>query len=103
MPAARLAPLPDLFTTYEPLPGAYDEAFDLHGRPRPGQGGALDALASFTPEAFAEQQRLAELALLNQGVTFSVYSDDRGSEKSSRSAWCRGSSPPTTGRGWSAA
>src|SRR5207247_1504827 len=32
-------------------------------------------------EEFARCQALAELSLLNQGVTFSVYSDERGTEK----------------------
>ena len=34
-----------------------------------------------SPEAFARAQALAELSLLNQGVTFSVYADNRGTEK----------------------
>jgi uncharacterized circularly permuted ATP-grasp superfamily protein len=34
-----------------------------------------------TPDAFARCQALAELALSQQGVTFSVYSDNRGAEK----------------------
>ena len=34
-----------------------------------------------TPETFARCQALAELALAQRGVTFSVYSDQRGTEK----------------------
>ena len=34
-----------------------------------------------TPDTFARCQALAELALPQQGVTFSVYSDQRGTEK----------------------
>ena len=34
-----------------------------------------------TPDTFARCQALAELALAQQGVTFSVYSDQRGTEK----------------------
>src|SRR5258708_39600896 len=38
-------------------------------------------LDGLTPEAFQRCQSLAELALVQQGVTFSVYSDQRGTEK----------------------
>ena len=38
-------------------------------------------LATLTAEEFARCQSLAELALAQQGVTFSVYSDQRGTEK----------------------
>jgi uncharacterized circularly permuted ATP-grasp superfamily protein len=34
-----------------------------------------------TPEELARLQGLSEIALMNQGVTFSVYSDSRGTEK----------------------
>jgi len=70
-----------LFDDYRPLPGAYDEAFGDEGSPRPEFQRCIAALAAHTCEDFARQQRFAELALLNQGVTFSVYSDERGAEK----------------------
>jgi uncharacterized circularly permuted ATP-grasp superfamily protein len=41
----------------------------------------IDQLDRMTPDELARHQQLAELALLNQGVTFSVYSDNRGTEK----------------------
>ena len=47
-------------------------------------------LANMTPDSFARSQALAELALPQQGVTFSVYGDQRGTEKIFPSAWCRG-------------
>jgi uncharacterized circularly permuted ATP-grasp superfamily protein len=70
-----------LFADYRPLPGAYDESFSADGAPRPEFQGCLAALAAHTLPEFARHQRFAELALLNQGVTFSVYTDQRGSEK----------------------
>jgi uncharacterized circularly permuted ATP-grasp superfamily protein len=70
-----------LFDDYRPLPGAYDEAFAAEGTPRPEFQRCISALAAHTCSGFARQQRFAELALLNQGVTFSVYSDQRGAEK----------------------
>lgn len=69
-----------LFTDYPLLPGTYDELIAAGG-PRQEFRRALDLLASMSPEAFARAQGLAELALFNQGVTFSVYSDNRGTEK----------------------
>src|SRR4029077_3708777 len=38
-------------------------------------------LSKMTPDTFARSQALAELSLAQRGVTFSVYSDDRGTEK----------------------
>lgn len=69
-----------LFTGYEPLPGTYDEAFTADGA-HPEFRRVLDALGKLTPDEFARAQALAEKALLNQGVTFSVYADNRGTEK----------------------
>src|SRR6185436_7511230 len=70
-----------LFADYPVLPGTYDELIAGDGRPRPEFRRALDLLAAMSPDAFARAQGLAELSLLNQGVTFSVYSDNRGTEK----------------------
>jgi uncharacterized circularly permuted ATP-grasp superfamily protein len=74
-------PAPPLFADYPLLPGCYDELIGQGRAPRPEFQRALDGLAAMSPEAFARAQALAELALLNQGVTFSVYSDNRGTEK----------------------
>ncbi|MEZ4402763.1 MAG: circularly permuted type 2 ATP-grasp protein [Kofleriaceae bacterium] len=65
---------------YAPLPGSFDEILGPAG-PRPPFARVLDALARMTPDELARYQALAEQALLNQGVTFSVYADQRGTEK----------------------
>jgi uncharacterized circularly permuted ATP-grasp superfamily protein len=70
-----------LFTRYAPLPGTYDEIFLSGAEPRPDFRRAVAALGQRASDEFARAQALAELALLNQGVTFSVYSDARGTEK----------------------
>ena len=68
-----------LLEEYRPLAGTYDEVF--------GGEGAIRApftrpFSTFrTTEDFARSQSLAERALLNQGVTFSVFNDQRGAEK----------------------
>ncbi|MGZ3417852.1 MAG: circularly permuted type 2 ATP-grasp protein [Polyangiales bacterium] len=64
-----------------PLAGTFDELLDQNGRPREGFAKILAAIGSTTPEGFGHYHALAELALLNQGVTFSVYADSRGAEK----------------------
>jgi len=66
---------------YTPIPGCFDEMVDAGGAPRPEFARAVELLARMSADDFARSQALAELALLNQGVTFSVYKDARGTEK----------------------
>ncbi len=70
-----------LFTEYRNIPGAYDELFAGPGEVRAEFKRAAAALGARTIGEFAHSQALAEKALLDQGVTFSVYSDSRGAEK----------------------
>jgi uncharacterized circularly permuted ATP-grasp superfamily protein len=70
-----------LFSDYAALSGAYDELFQEPGRPREPFGRAVPALALRSRGEFERLQALSELALLSQGVTFSVYADARGTEK----------------------
>jgi len=67
-----------MFEGYAALPGAFDELFGPDGSPRPDFRRTAELLAGMTRAEFARAQQLAELALLNQGVTFSVYADRRG-------------------------
>ena len=76
-----LDPVPPLFAGYRGLPGTFDEGFTSDGRPRLGLAAALDALGARGAAGFEVCQGLAERALMNQGVTFSVYADQRGTEK----------------------
>jgi len=69
-----------LFADYRPLAGTFDEILANDGA-RPAFRRVLEQLDRMSPEELARHQQLAELALLNQGVTFSVYSDNRGTEK----------------------
>jgi uncharacterized circularly permuted ATP-grasp superfamily protein len=70
-----------LFQSYKPLAGSYDELIDADGAARPAARRAVRILDRLTPGEFGQAQSLAELSLYNQGVTFSVYSDKRGTEK----------------------
>ena len=69
-----------LFGGYRGLPGTFDEMMN-DGAPRPEFARVVDLLARMTGDELARHQHLAERALLNQGVTFSVYADQRGTEK----------------------
>ncbi|MGO8998397.1 MAG: circularly permuted type 2 ATP-grasp protein [Polyangiaceae bacterium] len=80
-PTAGSASRPTLFASYAPLPGTFDELFSAPGAERASLGQALAALLAVRPEELARAQALAERSLLNQGVTFSVYDDQRGAEK----------------------
>ncbi|MBA3462003.1 MAG: circularly permuted type 2 ATP-grasp protein [Deltaproteobacteria bacterium] len=75
-------PLAGLFDGYPEcaLPGTYDEMFD-GDKARPAFQRVAQLLAKMTPDELARAQQLAETALLQQGVTFSVYGDARGTEK----------------------
>jgi uncharacterized circularly permuted ATP-grasp superfamily protein len=72
--------LAGLFDGYTPLPGTYDEMFAEHAARAPFARVA-QLLAKMTPDELRRAQALAESALLQQGVTFSVYGDARGTEK----------------------
>ncbi len=70
-----------MFENYQPLPGTYDELMLAEGSARPHARRAYDMLNALSAGELARYQALAELSLYNQGVTFSVYADTRGTEK----------------------
>ncbi|MDP8999236.1 MAG: circularly permuted type 2 ATP-grasp protein, partial [Myxococcota bacterium] len=72
---------PSLFGAYSPPASTYDELFDGRGAVRADLLQPLAALLGARSDELSRAQTLAEKSLLNQGVTFSVYSDQRGAEK----------------------
>jgi len=72
---------PMLLADYPLIPGAFDELIDEDRAPRPELAAIAARIGARSASDFARAQSLAELSLLNQGVTFSVYSDRRGTEK----------------------
>lgn len=82
-PVLQVVPTPraGLFSSYQPLDGSYDELVTSDGSARAHTRRVLTALDALPAREFARYQSLAELSLYNQGVTFSVYSDNRGTEK----------------------
>ncbi len=82
------APAPADWLAQYDTGGFYDEMF---ARPAAGAGGAPCArphyewlhasLAAFGPDEFRRRCALADLSLMHQGITFTVYGDHRGVER----------------------
>jgi len=70
----------NLFSGYD-LGLYYDEMFGSPGQPRPHYEEVFNAFAAMGAAEFEERRRLADLSFLLQGITFTVYSDGRGTER----------------------
>ena len=69
-----------LFGGYDP--GAfYDEMFLPSANPRPHYAKLFQMLASMPPAQFDDRRNLADIAFLLQGITFTVYGKDEGTER----------------------
>jgi hypothetical protein len=69
-----------LFAGYN-LDAAADEMFDRTGRPLPQCRSLFEELRSATAADLAQRQLEADKAFLTQGITFTVYGDDQGTER----------------------
>jgi uncharacterized circularly permuted ATP-grasp superfamily protein len=58
----------------------FDEMFE-GGAPRPHYRALFDTLSRMSPAEFRARCEMADLTLLNQGITFTVYGDTQGIEK----------------------
>ena len=58
-----------------------DEMADAEGRVRPAYERLADRLAGWSAEEYQLRQQRADLALLNAGITFTVYADEAGTER----------------------
>ena len=72
---------PSLFHGYRPHPTAWDELFDANGCPHAHCTTLADRLGELSVAEFQARRAGADLVFVNQGITFSVYSDRRGVEK----------------------
>jgi len=72
--------LPPPFSNYQ-LDAAYDEMFDATGRPRPRYEELYQRLLDMPAETLFERQQAANLMFLNQGITFTVYGEEEGTER----------------------
>ena len=72
--------LPPPFSHYM-LDAAFDEMLDADGSPRPHYQELYHRLLEMPAEALDQRQQAANTAFLNQGITFTVYGDDEGTER----------------------
>ena len=73
-------PREGLFAGYD-LDAAYDEMFDQDGQARAHCRALFDDLRVATPADLGQRQIEADKAFLTQGITFTVYGDDQGTER----------------------
>jgi uncharacterized circularly permuted ATP-grasp superfamily protein len=73
-------PFGALFTEYL-LDRAYDEMFESTGIARPHCRGLFDELRTASESELSQRQMEADKAFLTQGITFTVYGDDQGTER----------------------
>ncbi len=67
-------------TDYEPG-DFFDEMFERDGSTRPHYRALYDRLRELEPEEMLQKQKAVDRAFLRQGVTFTVYNDDQGTER----------------------
>ena len=60
---------------------AFDETFDRDGDARAHYQGIVGVLESFTQGEVSRRERLQKLALMDQGITFTVYGEKEGLER----------------------
>lgn len=61
--------------------GAYDEMFSAPGVPRAHYRPLFEHLVGLTPAEFRQRQQTADLSFLRQGITFNVYRNEQGTER----------------------
>ncbi len=59
----------------------FDELLDEHGKIRPYYKGIADRLSGLTTNDLNSKIRSLELLFLKQGITFTVYGDEKGTER----------------------
>src|SRR5437016_14637975 len=66
---------------WAPATTGYDEVFEADGRPRSHYAPLISIMDSLTPEDVERRERLQKLALMDQGITFTVYGEKEGLER----------------------
>ena len=80
MSAGHPVELETLFGDY-PLDQAYDEMREGSGELRPHYRALAETLASLPEEELQRRKQSADLSFLTQGITFTVYGRDEGTER----------------------
>lgn len=74
------SPFPAPFLNYE-FGDAYDEMFDSPGVPRSHYQVLFRTLLELPSEELRKRQQAADRSFLHQGITFTVYGNERGTER----------------------
>ena len=64
-----------------PIDVAYDEMFATADDPRAQYQALFHRLLELAPSELKQRQQTADIAFLNQGITFTVYGSDDGTER----------------------
>src|ERR1700704_5834166 len=80
VPESARALLRPPFRNYQ-FDAAYDEMFEAPGVPRPHYRALFQTLLELPPEEMRKSQQAADLSFLHQGITFTVYGNDEGTER----------------------
>lgn len=75
------ATIAKLFDNYQAHGSAWDELFTRAGEPHAHCATLVERLGRLFTNEFHAKRTNADLVFVNQGITFSVYSDRRGTEK----------------------
>src|ERR1700689_2959088 len=63
------------------LNGSFDEMFDAQRRPRQHYRALYEMLLSLPVEEMRRRKQAADISFLHQGITFTVYGRDEGTER----------------------
>jgi len=63
------------------IDGAYDEMSEAIGQPREHYVPLLETLTALPADEIRRRKHAADLSLLNQGITFTVYGREEGTER----------------------
>ena len=63
------------------LDSAFDETFESSGQPRPHYAPLLEMFSSLPADEIRRRKHAADLSFLNQGITFTVYGREEGTER----------------------
>src|SRR5437016_5191329 len=69
-----------LFDSYK-IDDFFDEMFESNGSPRPHYAALYRTLSEMTANEFKARCELADVTLITQGITFTVYGDEQGVDK----------------------
>ena len=74
-------PLPPPFNHYKLEQQFYDEMFTPDATPRPPYAALYQRLLTMSAQDLDRYQQAADASFLHQGITFTVYGNEAGTEK----------------------